>query len=105
MTVIDLIQKHVYQSRNKKKTTTLVVHCCGTAPFVFSMNEKKKRLHFPKISGPTCRMNVMLIVTQVFLFFPEHRLDSIITSILFELVVGDKCSLLAAGRSLLIHSI
>lgn len=57
---------------HKKKKKKKVKHCCGTAPFVF-FYEWKRRQHFPKICGPTCRMNVMLIVTQCFcFFFPEE---------------------------------
>lgn len=52
-------------------------HCCGTAPFVF-FYEWKRRQHFPKICGPTCRTNVMFNCNLMFLgcsfvfFCPEE---------------------------------
>lgn len=64
MTITDLIQKHHYlgQKNNKKNYSCTVL---GLHLLCFSMNEKD----FPKISGPTCRMNVMKIVTEI-LFSP-----------------------------------
>lgn len=66
------------QKKKKKNTShTLLLECT----FCVFFYEWKRRLRFPKISGPTCRMNVMLIVTQVFLFSPEHWISSIITTL------------------------
>lgn len=74
-----------------KKNKNNFIHSCRTAPFVFFY--EWKRLHYPKISGPTCRMNVMLIISEVFVFFsPQDWIYSIISSILFEPVVGNKSS-------------
>lgn len=67
ITIIDLIQKHHYLGRRKKTNYSCTVVGLHLLCFFF-MNDKD----FPKISGPTCRLNVMSIVIEV--FFSEYTL-------------------------------
>lgn len=78
------------QKKEKKDNSCTVV---GLHLFMFFYEWKD----FPKISGPTCRMNVMLIATDMFSFPPTLNTHGIITFILSEPVIGNKSFLYVHG--------